>query len=191
MDVAPTFAAPTERVAAAGEREQTELWWIFLAAGVAWLVFSLLVFQFDETSVTAISVLVGVACLGGAVLELAAVPASQGWWRAARIALAAAFAIIGVVAFVNPGDSFNALAAIFAFYLLARGVFEVVGAFLVRGVDDMWWLALLAGAAQILLAFWAAGNFGNKAFLLVVWVGASALAHGFLQIVHAFALRPR
>ena len=41
----------------------------------------------------------------------------------------------------------------------------------------------------ILLAFWAAGDFGNKAFLLVVWVGASALAHGVLQLVTAFRLR--
>jgi uncharacterized membrane protein HdeD (DUF308 family) len=177
--------------AGAGEPEQTELWWIFLLAGIAWLVFSLLVFQFDETSVTAISVLVGIACLGGAALELAAVPASHGLWRAARVALAAGFAIVGVVAFVNPGDSFNALAAIFAFYLLLRGIFEVVGALLVRGVEETWWLALLAGSAQILLAFWAAGNFGHKAFLLVVWVGASALAQGFVQIVRAFALRPR
>ena len=38
---------------------------------------------------------------------------------------AIAFAIVGVVAFVNPGDSFDALAAIFAFYLLLRGLFEV------------------------------------------------------------------
>jgi uncharacterized membrane protein HdeD (DUF308 family) len=42
----------------------------------------------------------------------------------------------------------------------------------------------------ILLAFWAAGDFGHKAFLLVVWVGASALAHGVVQLVTAFRLRP-
>jgi uncharacterized membrane protein HdeD (DUF308 family) len=34
------------------------------------------------------------------------------------------------------------------------------------------------------------GDFGHKAFLLVVWVGASALAHGTVQIVTAFRLRP-
>ena len=35
-----------------------------------------------------------------------------------------------------------------------------------------------------------AADFGHKAFLLVVWVGASALAHGVLQITRAFELRP-
>jgi uncharacterized membrane protein HdeD (DUF308 family) len=94
-----------------------------------------------------------------------------------------------VVAFVHPGDTFEALASIFAFYLLLRGTFDIVVAILVRGVE-LWWVGLISGTVQILLAFWAAGDFGHKAFLLVVWVGASALAHGIVQIVTAFRLRP-
>ena len=43
--------------------------------------------------------------------------------------------------------------------------------------------------ASLLLAFWAAGNFGHKAFLLIVWVGASALIGGITQISYAFELR--
>jgi len=62
-------------------------------------------------------------------------------------------------------------------------------AILLRGVE-LWWVGLISGTIQILLAFWAAGDFGHKAFLLVVWVGASALAHGIVQIVTAFRLRP-
>ena len=194
MTVAPRFSIPVRE----GDRgdDRTELWWVVLVTGLLWLAFSLLVFRFDETSVTAISVLVGVACLGAAALEIATVPASHSWWRVARIGLAVGFAVIGVVAFVNPADSFEALSAIFAFYLLLRGVFEVVAALVIRtsGGDwwgPAWWLMLLLGIGQILLAFWAAGYFGRKAFLLVVWVGAAAMAHGILQIVRAFELRPR
>jgi uncharacterized membrane protein HdeD (DUF308 family) len=172
------------------DRETTELWWVFLVTGALWLVFSLLVFQFDETSVAAISVLVGIACLGAAAFELAAVPASEGLWRFGRVVLAIAFAIVGVVAFVNPGDSFDALAAIFAFYLLLRGLFEVGSAMMRRTGGLGWWLSLTVGIVQILLAFWAAGNFGHKAFLLVVWVGATALAHGIVLIIRGFELRP-
>ena len=164
-------------------------WWLFLVSGIAWLVFALLVFQVDSRTVGAISILVGATCLGAALLELLAVPASHGWMRLGRIALAVAFAIIGVLAFVHPGDSFKALATIFAFYLLFRGVFDVVVALLGRD-RPLWWLTLVLGCAQILLAFWAAGDFGHKAFLLLVWVGASALAHGVLQITRAFELRP-
>ena len=147
-------------------------------------------FQFDETSVTAIAILVGVACLGAAAFELAAVPASDGLWRAARVALAIGFAIIGLIAFTSPADSFDALAAVFAFYLLLRGLFEVGSALMNRSGGLAWWLSLTVGVVQILLAFWAAGNFGHKAFLLVVWVGATALAHGLVLIIRAFELRP-
>ncbi len=174
----------------AAEGERTEFWWIFLVVGALWFVFALLVFQFDTTSVHAISILLGVTCFGGAMLELLAVPVSHGWWRVGRIALAVGFAIVGIVAFVNPGGSFDALATIFAFYLLLRGTFEVVSGFLARDRESLWWVVLLLGVAQILLAFWAAGNFGHKAFLLVVWVGATALAHGFIEIMRAFELRP-
>ncbi|MFL6035259.1 MAG: DUF308 domain-containing protein [Gaiellaceae bacterium] len=105
------------------------------------------------------------------------------------MALAIAFGIIAILAFVHPGNSFEALATIFAFYLLFRGVFDIVVAITGRE-RPLWWLTLVLGSVQILLAFWAAGDFGHKAFLLVVWVGASALAHGVLQISRAFELRP-
>jgi uncharacterized membrane protein HdeD (DUF308 family) len=188
MDVTSTALPASAR---SGEGEQTDLWWVFLIGGVLWLLFALLVFQFDSRSVHAISLLLGFTCFGGAALELIAVPVTHGWWRVGRIALAVGFAIVGTLCFIDPGNSFKALSTIFAFYLLLRGLFEVVGAFFIRGVDSTWWLMLVLGAVQIGLAFWAAGNFGHKAFLLVVWVGATALAHGLVEIVRAFALRPR
>jgi uncharacterized membrane protein HdeD (DUF308 family) len=138
--------------------------------------------------VHAIAILLGLTCAGAALLELLEVPAADGWWRVGRIGLAIGFAIVSVLCFVHPGNSFKALSTIFAFYLLLRGLFDVAVALVGRGLP-LWWLTLLIGFAQILLAFWAAGDFGNKAFLLIVWVGATALAHGVLQIVRAFELR--
>jgi uncharacterized membrane protein HdeD (DUF308 family) len=89
---------------------------------------------------------------------------------------------------VHPQNTFSALASIFAFYLFLRGIVDIVAAFFARPAD-FWWVGLISGLLQILLAFWAAGDFGHKAFLLVVWIGASALAHGVVQIVTAFRLR--
>jgi uncharacterized membrane protein HdeD (DUF308 family) len=170
--------------------ERTDLWWVFLPIGAVWLVFALLVFQFDSTSVKTISILIGVTCIAAALLELATIPASHGWWRLGRLALAAGFAIVGIIAFADPHRSFEALATIFAFYLLLRGLFELVAGFALRGREDAWWVMLVVGFVNIALAFWAAGDFAHKAFLLLVWIGASALAHGLLAIVRAFALRP-
>ena len=167
----------------------TSLWWIPLISGSLWVIFAIILFRFDYTTVSAISILVGCVCLAGAGFEAIAAFATDGWWRVVNIGLAIVFAIIGVVAFVHPQNTFEALATIFAFFLLIRGTFEVVVAILLRRAE-LWWIGLISGTIQILLAFWAAGDFGHKAFLLVVWIGASALAHGIVQIVAAFRLRP-
>jgi uncharacterized membrane protein HdeD (DUF308 family) len=186
MDIA-SKAVPAQPVSV--EDQRADVWWIFLIAGGVWLVFALLVFQFDASSVTAVSILLGVTCVGGAILELLAIPASQGWWRVGRVALAVAFTTVGTVAFIDPGRSFEALATIFAFYLVLRGAFEIIAAFLMRSSEGLWWVLLVPGIAQILLGFWAAGDFGHKAFLLTVWVGATALVQGIVEIVRAFAVR--
>jgi len=166
------------------------LWWILLVTGSLWILFALIVFRFDYTTVSALSILLGLVCLAAALFEVVAAVGSHGGWRIAHIGLAIVFAVIGVVAYVHPGNTFNALATIFAFYLLIRGAFEIVVAILVRGTE-LWWIGLITGTLQVLLAFWAAGNFGHKAFLLVVWVGASALIHGIQEIVTAFRIKPR
>jgi uncharacterized membrane protein HdeD (DUF308 family) len=170
------------------EEDRNPLWWVPLLTGSLWVLFALLVFRFDYTSVTAVSILLGTVVMCGALFEAVAAAGAHGWWRAAHIGLAIAFGVIGTLAYIHPENTFNALASIFAFYLFLRGIFDIVAALFARPAE-LWWIGLVAGVVQILLAFWAAGDFGNKAFLLIVWVGASALAHGVLQIVTAFRLR--
>jgi uncharacterized membrane protein HdeD (DUF308 family) len=167
----------------------TDLWWIWLITGSLWIIFSLLIFQADATSVKAISAVIGIVCIAAALGEILVISAVHGWWRIAHLVLAAAFAVIGILAFIHPQNTFNALATIFAFFLLFRGIFDLIGALLTRGMD-LWWVGLIAGTVQILLAFWAAGDFGHKSALLIIWVGATALAHGVMQIIRAFVLRP-
>jgi len=43
--------------------DAADKWWLFLLTGIAWLVFSLLVFQWDYTTVSAISYLFGVVAI--------------------------------------------------------------------------------------------------------------------------------
>jgi uncharacterized membrane protein HdeD (DUF308 family) len=171
------------------EAQGDPLWWILLVTGSLWIVFALIVFQFDYTTVSALSILVGTVCIAGALFQAIAAFASHGWWRVANIVLALAFGAIGVAAYAHPENTFNALASIFAFFLLLRGTWEIVVSLLVRPAE-LWWAGLVSGTVQVLLAFWAAGDFGHKAFLLVVWVGASALAHGVVQIVTGVRLSP-
>ena len=164
------------------------LWWVPLVTGSLWVLFALIVFRFDYTSVSAISILLGTVLLAAALVEAIRAASSHGWWRVTHIGLTIAFVVIGVLAFVHPENTFRALAAIFAFFLFLRGIVDVIAALYARPAE-LWWVGLVSGLVLILLAFWAAGDFGNKAFLLVVWIGAAALAQGVLQIVTAFRLR--
>jgi uncharacterized membrane protein HdeD (DUF308 family) len=187
MQDAPVMSAD---VPAEHNESGDPLWWVLLVTGSLWVLFALLVFRFDYTTVAALSVLLGTVCIAAAMVETVMAFGTAGWWRVAHAGFAVAFVIIGVLAYAHPENTFNVLATIFAFYLLLRGIFDVVAALLVRPAE-LWWVGLIFGAIQIGLAFWAAGDFGHKAFLLVVWVGASALVHGILQLVTAFRLRPR
>lgn len=168
----------------------TNLWWILLVTGSLWILFSLLVFQFDATSVTAISILLGVVFECAALVEVAAALNEQGGMRTVRWLLAVAFFVLGIVAFVNPGGTFKALSTVFAFYLLFRGLFEFVRSLGARH-QELWWLGLIAGLVQIGLAFWAAGDFEKKATLVLIWLGVTALVQGLMQIVLAFQLKPQ
>jgi uncharacterized membrane protein HdeD (DUF308 family) len=183
--VAPSYAGTAEAV-----DDGNRYWWILLITGGLWSLFGLVVFRFDYTTVAALSVLLGTVCIAAGVLELFNAFAVHGWGRVGRIVLAVALGVVGVVAFIHPGNTFAALAAVFAFYLLFRGVFDIILAIGAHGLP-LWWVQLISGIVQVLLAFWAAGDFGHKAFLLVVWVGATALAHGIAEIVMAFQTRPR
>lgn len=175
--------------AAEPERSGDQLWWVLLITGSLWSIFGLVVFRFDYTTVAAMSVLIGTVCMAAALFEAFAAASSHGWWRATHVGVAILFAAIGATAYAHPENTFKALASLFAFFLLIRGVLDIIGALLARPVE-LWWAGLVSGVLQILLAFWAAGDFAHKAFLLVVWVGASALAHGILQLVTAFRIRP-
>jgi len=174
-----------------GFRAAARFWWIFLVIGAAWLLFAIIVFRFDWRSVSAISILFGVVVIFAGIDEAFAVFAEgkSTWARFGHGLLAVLFLIIGVVAFVHPGDTFAALAAVMSFYFVLMGMLNVGLAVGFRHVNPAWWLQLLVGIVEILIGFWAAGDFGHKTILLVVWVGVLALTRGISAIMFAFAAR--
>ena len=56
----------------------TSLWWIPLITGSLWIVFALIVFRFDYTTVSAISILLGCVCLAGALFQAISAFATVG-----------------------------------------------------------------------------------------------------------------
>jgi uncharacterized membrane protein HdeD (DUF308 family) len=113
--------------------------------------------------------------------------ATQGW-KVFHAIFGVLFVLVGVVALAYPHRTFVEVAAIFSFFLLFKGVFDAFASLALREVVDMWWIGLIVGAVEMLLAFWAAGNFGRESVLLVVWVGAAALGRGVMELALAFRL---
>src|SRR6476620_525235 len=100
-------------------------WWLLLITGVGWSVVGLIVLRFDYTSVHAISLLFGFVAIAAGGMEIFMVFMVRGWWKLLNGVLAVAFLVAGVTAFVHPGDTFVALAAVFSFFLLFAGLFDI------------------------------------------------------------------
>jgi len=162
-------------------------WWVHLLVGIAWVFFAFVVLSFDFRTVWAVSVFFGVGFVVGGLTQLA-VAAMTPAWRWLHVLFGLAAMVAGVVALVWPESTFLVMAAIVAWYILFSGIFDVLGGFAMRDEVDLWWLELLVGIAQVLVGFWAIGYAGRSIVLLVVWVGAAALARGVSQIFLALSL---
>jgi uncharacterized membrane protein HdeD (DUF308 family) len=99
------------------------------------------------------------------------------------------FFAAGIVAFIHPGNTFASLAAVFSFFLIFAGTFDIIIAIAARQESEVWWLQLVGGIIELLLGFWAAGYYGRSAILLVAWVAAIAIIRGVRDIVPAFRVR--
>ena len=169
--------------------EAADRWWIFLVTGIAWLVFALLVFQWDYTTVYAISYLFGVVALFAGVNEFLGMAVSTTGWKIVRGILGVLFIIAGIWALVHPHNAFLTIAALIGYFFLFKGIFDITVAFVAKEQFDIWWLQLLVGIVEILLAFWVSGSFENKTILLVVYVGVIGLSRGITELILAFKLK--
>jgi uncharacterized membrane protein HdeD (DUF308 family) len=161
--------------------------WVLLTIGILWILLSFIVLQFTYSSILSISILIGIVLILAAASEIEMAFISPGW-KWVHAALGVLFALGGVFAWVYPGQTFGTLALIFGWYLLIKGTFDIVFALMNHGAH-LWWLGLLAGVAEVLIAFWAVGYVGRSAALLVLWVGIGALLRGIMTLVWAFQLR--
>ena len=164
-------------------------WWLALITGIAWTLVAIILLRFDYTSVYSISLLFGFVAIAAGTLEFTALFMATGWWKLLHAVLAIVYIVAGVIAFISPGNTFAALAAVFSFFLVFAGTFDIIFAISVRRQIEVWWLQLVGGIIELGLGFWAAGYYGRSAVLLVAWVAAFAVIRGVRDIVLAFRIR--
>jgi uncharacterized membrane protein HdeD (DUF308 family) len=170
------------------DRDTGHLWWIFLITGTLWLCLSMIMFRFDITSVKSIGYLAGIFFLIAGFIEFMMVAVVKGgWWKALNAFLGFLLVLGGIFSFIHPQNTFIAIAQITAFMFLFVGIMDLIIAFSNR--TGLWWLRMISGFICIGLAFWASGEFGKKAALLIVWVALFALFRGINSFIVAFSLR--
>lgn len=162
-------------------------WWLFLVAGILWMVIGFAILSFDLHSVMLISIATAVVLWVAAAEEVTSAVTMSGW-RWLHIVLAVLFFVGGVIALALPGQTFRTLAILIGWFLLIRGTATICLAIAGHGMR-FWWLALIAGILEIAIALWAIGYPGRSAWLLVVWAGLAAVFHGIGDIVAAFQVR--
>ena len=111
--------------------EAADRWWLFLITGIAWLVFALIVFQWDYATVSAISYLFGVIAIVIGVNEFMAIPVSTTGWKWVHALLGVLFIVGGIYGgFITATEA----AAVTAFYVLVMEVFLYRDLKLVRDI---------------------------------------------------------
>jgi len=164
-------------------------WWLFLVMGIGWLIFAWIVLSFDFTTVWAVAIWAGCGLIAAGLVQFAAALLLEGFWKWLSFGLAVAGVVVGFMCLVWPGETFLVLAALIGWYLMFKGVFDIVMGLATKDVYDLWWLTLIMGIVEVLVGFWAIGYSGRSIALLVIWVGATALARGITDVFLAFQLK--
>jgi uncharacterized membrane protein HdeD (DUF308 family) len=163
-------------------------WWFLLINGVLWLFFAYLLLQWDLTTVWSVAIFASFGFIAGGLSQLMLAFTAPGW-RWLYLLGGLACLVAGVIALIWPDTTFLVLARLFGWYLLIRGTLDIVKAFSDKDEYDLWWVSLVMGIVQIVVAVWAVRYPGRSLVLLVLWIGIAALMNGVRDIVLAFRVR--
>jgi uncharacterized membrane protein HdeD (DUF308 family) len=163
-------------------------WGWYLGAGIAWLLIGLAILTVQPGTIAVIGFMVaGVLLLGGA-FEIFMAFAAPGW-RWLHGAAGVLFILAGILAFLEPFQTFVGLSILFGWYLVIMGTVVLIVSLATRAPGSLWGLGVAVGILEILIGLWALGYPNRSAWLLILWVGIGAMSHGISDIVSAFHIR--
>jgi uncharacterized membrane protein HdeD (DUF308 family) len=181
-----------DRMGGLGSRDAirgvTGAWSLLLILGVLWILFGMFVLSYNVGSLLALAVFAGVTFLMTGVNQLLSSGRAEGGWRWLYIIGGVLSIIAGIIAFVWPGRTLVVISVVLAWFLVFKGIVDIVSALSNHG-RRYWWVALILGILELLLGMWAAGYPGRSLFVFVNLVGIYAIFYGFTELFAAFDLR--
>jgi uncharacterized membrane protein HdeD (DUF308 family) len=168
-------------------RGLTSAWWLFLILGVLWILFGMFVLSYNVGSLLALAIFAGVTFIFTGVNQILAAGRAESW-RWLYLVGGALSIIAGLIAFAWPGRTLLVISVVLAWFLVFKGIVDVVAAFTNHG-RPYWWVTLILGILELLLGIWAVGYPGRSLFVFVNLVGIYAIFYGFTELFAAFELR--
>ena len=168
-----------------------ENWWLVLLRGIASILFGVLAFVWPGLTVFWLVLLFAAYAIVDGVIALWAAATGPGvmaprWWLVVIGLLGIA---AGVVTFMYPAMTAIVLLYFIAGWMIASGVFTIVGAIMLRKeIEGEWWL-ILNGALSILIGLFMFFQPGAGALALIWLIGAYALIVGVTLVMLAFKLK--
>ncbi|MET0894762.1 MAG: DUF308 domain-containing protein [Acidimicrobiia bacterium] len=184
MSSTMTFVVDEDEV----RRAYAKSWWLFLVAGILWLIFGFMVLSLRPASIAALMILIAIGFWLGALTQFLLAAVTDGGWRVLTI-IGGVLAIgAGIAALAWPGPTLTVISVFVAWFLLVRGAFDV-GISLSHTHVRGWWMGLIAGIIQIGLGAWAVGNPDRSVLLFVSIVGIWAIFKGATDLMAAFTFK--
>src|SRR5262249_34328693 len=166
-------------------------WWFLVLSGVCAVAFGVLIFVYPGITVKALVFLFGVyALLTGIFTFMVGIRAPQGAPGKGVVVILGLLGIAaGVVTFMYPNQTGQALLLLIGWWAIATGVLEVAEAIQLRKELTNEWLLILAGALSILVGVFFIIK-PEAGALVVVWlIGAYAIAWGVMLLALAVKLK--
>jgi uncharacterized membrane protein HdeD (DUF308 family) len=166
----------------------TRTWWLFVVTGILWLLLGFLCLSYRAASVSIAVVFVAVVFWMGALSAFAVAAATDGGWRILAITTGVLATLAAVGDLVWPAPTLLIVSLYIAWFLLIRGIFDVVISLSHTGVRG-WWLQLVSGILSIGLGAWAIGNPDRSVLLLITIIGIYAIFRGTAELMAGFHYR--
>ena len=178
-----------DQVAGLGSRDAirgvTRAWWLFLVLGVIWILFGMFVLSYNVGSLLVLAIFAGVTFIMTGINQLLSFGRVEGGWRWLYLVGGALSIIAGIIAFVWPGRTLLVISVVLAWFLVFKGIVDIVAAFSNHG-RPWWWMTLILGILELLLGIWAAGYPGRSLIVFVNLVGIYAIFYGFTELFAGF-----